>query len=189
MWVEGRDVTWCHSTRPVSCHTPTPVTAVFRMVINKTKDSVVKTFCPPWRLRSTSPQGSHLKSYRGARHFVEVFCLAGGGKRIHPVASRPLNSDFSSVEHHISSTKPHLLFYIDIQVSKATDSNLHSFSPLYFLFSFDLKLVLIFLAFLITMLPTAFNHRNSPPSCQDLIITLLLDISLLFISYSYLRTI
>ena len=47
---------------------------------------------------------------------------------------RGLRSDFQSVEHHLSSTKPHLLFLTETQVSEATDSNPFSV-PSYFLYS------------------------------------------------------
>ena len=39
---------------------------------------------------------------------------------------RGLSSNFNSVEHHLSSTKPHLLFLAETQVSEATISNLYS---------------------------------------------------------------
>ena len=39
---------------------------------------------------------------------------------------RGLRSNFHSVEHHLSSSKPHLLFLTETQVSGATDSNLYS---------------------------------------------------------------
>ena len=46
---------------------------------------------------------------------------------------RGLRSNFESVEHHLSSSKPHLLFLTETQVSEATDSNLFSI-PSYFLY-------------------------------------------------------
>ncbi|MPC22823.1 hypothetical protein E2C01_015851 [Portunus trituberculatus] len=46
---------------------------------------------------------------------------------------RSLRSNFQSVEHHLSSTKSHLLFLTKTQVSEAIDSS--SFSvPSYFLY-------------------------------------------------------
>ncbi|XP_063889700.1 uncharacterized protein LOC135116266 [Scylla paramamosain] len=46
---------------------------------------------------------------------------------------RSQRSNFQSVEHHLSSSKPHLLFLTETQVSEATDSS--SFSvPSYFLY-------------------------------------------------------
>ncbi|MPC97664.1 hypothetical protein E2C01_092988 [Portunus trituberculatus] len=47
---------------------------------------------------------------------------------------RSLRSNFQSVEHHLSSTKPHLLFLTEIQLSEATDSSPFSV-PSYFLYS------------------------------------------------------
>ncbi|MPC48072.1 hypothetical protein E2C01_041837 [Portunus trituberculatus] len=47
---------------------------------------------------------------------------------------RGLRSNFRSVEHHLSSTKPHLLFLTETQLSEATDSGLFSV-PSYFLYS------------------------------------------------------
>ena len=47
---------------------------------------------------------------------------------------RGLRSNFQSVDHHLSSSKPHLLFLTETQVSVATDSNLFSV-PSYFLYS------------------------------------------------------
>ena len=45
-----------------------------------------------------------------------------------------LRSNFQSVEHHLSSTKPHLIFLTETQLSVPTDSS--SFSvPSYFLYS------------------------------------------------------
>ena len=46
---------------------------------------------------------------------------------------RGLRSNFQSVEHHLSSTKPHLLFLTETQVSEATNSNPFSV-PSYFLY-------------------------------------------------------
>ncbi len=39
---------------------------------------------------------------------------------------RGLRSNFHSIEHHLFSSKPHLLFLTKTQVSGATDSNLCS---------------------------------------------------------------
>ncbi|MPC37706.1 hypothetical protein E2C01_031196 [Portunus trituberculatus] len=47
---------------------------------------------------------------------------------------RGLRSNFESVEHHLSSTKPHLLFLTATQLSKATDGSPFSV-PSYFLYS------------------------------------------------------
>ncbi|MPC32612.1 hypothetical protein E2C01_025932 [Portunus trituberculatus] len=47
---------------------------------------------------------------------------------------RGLRSNFQSVEHHLSSTKPHLLFLTETQLSEATDSGPFSV-PSYFLYS------------------------------------------------------
>ena len=47
---------------------------------------------------------------------------------------RGLSSNFVSVEHHLSTIKPHLLFLTETQVSKTTDSNPYSV-PSYFLYS------------------------------------------------------
>ncbi|MPC82039.1 hypothetical protein E2C01_076682 [Portunus trituberculatus] len=47
---------------------------------------------------------------------------------------RGLRSNFQSVEHHLSSTKPHLLFLTDTQLCEATDSTSISV-PSYFLYS------------------------------------------------------
>ncbi|MPC70711.1 hypothetical protein E2C01_064965 [Portunus trituberculatus] len=46
---------------------------------------------------------------------------------------RCLRSNFKFVEHHLSSTTPHLLFLTETQLSKATDSNPFSV-PSYFLY-------------------------------------------------------
>ena len=46
---------------------------------------------------------------------------------------RGFRPNFKSVEHHLSSTKPHLLFLTETQVSEATDSNPFSV-PTYFLY-------------------------------------------------------
>ena len=46
---------------------------------------------------------------------------------------RDLRSNFQFVEHHLSYTKPHLLFLTETQVSEATDSNPFSV-PSYFLY-------------------------------------------------------
>ncbi|MPC41609.1 hypothetical protein E2C01_035210 [Portunus trituberculatus] len=46
---------------------------------------------------------------------------------------RSLRSNFQSLEHHLSSTKPHLLFLTKTQLSEATDSSLFSV-PSYFLY-------------------------------------------------------
>ncbi len=45
---------------------------------------------------------------------------------IHFCNIRGLRSNFHSVEHHFSSSKPRLLFLTNTQVSEATDSNLYS---------------------------------------------------------------
>ncbi|MPC37606.1 hypothetical protein E2C01_031093 [Portunus trituberculatus] len=47
---------------------------------------------------------------------------------------RGLKSNFQSVEHHLSSTKSHLLFLTETQLSEATDSSPFSV-PSYFLYS------------------------------------------------------
>ncbi|MPC68646.1 hypothetical protein E2C01_062849 [Portunus trituberculatus] len=47
---------------------------------------------------------------------------------------RGLTSNFHSVEHHLSSTKPHLLFLTETQLSEATDISPFSV-PSYFLYS------------------------------------------------------
>ena len=47
---------------------------------------------------------------------------------------RGIRSNFQSVEHHLSSSKPHLLFLTETQVSVATDSSPFSV-PSYFLYS------------------------------------------------------
>ena len=52
---------------------------------------------------------------------------------IHFCNIRGLRSNFHSVEHHLSSSKPHLLFLTETQVSVATDSTLYSV-PSYFLY-------------------------------------------------------
>ncbi|MPC66030.1 hypothetical protein E2C01_060173 [Portunus trituberculatus] len=46
---------------------------------------------------------------------------------------RGLASNFQSLEHHLSSTKPHLLFLNETQLSEATDSS-PIFVPSYFLY-------------------------------------------------------
>ena len=46
---------------------------------------------------------------------------------------RGLRSNFQSVEHHLSTTKPHLLFLTETQLSVTTDSNPFSV-PSYFLY-------------------------------------------------------
>ena len=46
---------------------------------------------------------------------------------------RGLRSNYQSVEHHLSSTNPHLLFLIETQLSLTTDSNRFSV-PSYFLY-------------------------------------------------------
>ena len=46
---------------------------------------------------------------------------------------RGLRSNFQSVEHHLSSAKPHLLFLTETQVSEATDSSPYSV-PSYYLY-------------------------------------------------------
>ena len=46
---------------------------------------------------------------------------------------RGLRSNFQFVKHHLSSTKPHLLFLTETQLSVATDSRLFSV-PSYFLY-------------------------------------------------------
>ena len=47
---------------------------------------------------------------------------------------RGLRSNFQSVENHLSSTKPHILYQNETQLSVATDSNPFSV-PSYFLYS------------------------------------------------------
>ncbi|MPC24982.1 hypothetical protein E2C01_018077 [Portunus trituberculatus] len=47
---------------------------------------------------------------------------------------RSLRSNFESVEHHLSSTKPHLLFLTETQLPEETDSSPFSV-PSYFLYS------------------------------------------------------
>ncbi|MPC46862.1 hypothetical protein E2C01_040592 [Portunus trituberculatus] len=47
---------------------------------------------------------------------------------------RSLRSNFQTVEHHLSSTKPHLLFLTETKLSEATDSSLFSV-PSYLLYS------------------------------------------------------
>ncbi|XP_050709244.1 uncharacterized protein LOC126994048 [Eriocheir sinensis] len=47
--------------------------------------------------------------------------------------NRGLRSNFHSVEHPLSSSKPHLLFLTETQVSEVTDSNLYYF-PSYYLY-------------------------------------------------------
>ncbi|MPC28296.1 hypothetical protein E2C01_021497 [Portunus trituberculatus] len=47
---------------------------------------------------------------------------------------RSLRSNFQSVEHHLSSIKPYLLFFTETQLSVATDSSSCSV-PSYFLYS------------------------------------------------------
>ena len=42
---------------------------------------------------------------------------------------RGLRSNFQSVEHHLSSTKPHLLFLTETQVSEATNNSPILFPP------------------------------------------------------------
>ncbi|MPD01860.1 hypothetical protein E2C01_097405 [Portunus trituberculatus] len=49
---------------------------------------------------------------------------------------RGLSSNFQSVEHHLSSTKPHLLFLTETQLSEATSL----FPPTFFIFIFVPKL-------------------------------------------------
>ena len=74
--------------------------------------------------RSDSPFGirpeRHLDS--SSNFFFINFCNIRG-----------LRSNFNSVEHHLSSTKPHLLFLTETQVSGNTDSNLYSV-PSYYLY-------------------------------------------------------
>ncbi len=45
---------------------------------------------------------------------------------IHFCNIRGLRPNFHSVEHHLLSSKPHLLFLTETQVSRATDMNLYS---------------------------------------------------------------
>ena len=53
---------------------------------------------------------------------------------------RGFRSNFQSVDHHLSSTKPHLLFLTKTQVSEATDSNPFLFLPTISILIFDAKL-------------------------------------------------
>ena len=102
---------------------------------------------------------------------------------------RGLHSNFPSVEHHLSSSKPHLLFLTETQLSEATDSNLYSV-PSYILYSqFQSKAgccayVRIYLVLVLMNL----NLLNFLRSGLDLNVTLLRIISVLFIYHLILRT-
>ncbi|MPC31001.1 hypothetical protein E2C01_024273 [Portunus trituberculatus] len=60
---------------------------------------------------------------------------------------RGLSSDFQSVEHHLSSTKPHLPFLTETQLSEATDNTTVApslFPPTFSIFIYVLKLDVAF---------------------------------------------
>ena len=73
--------------------------------------------------RSDRSPGDDLRCPDTSSFFYTNFCNIRG-----------LRSNFSSVEHHLSTTKPHLLFLTETQVSEATDSSPYSV-PSYFLYS------------------------------------------------------
>ncbi|MPC51265.1 hypothetical protein E2C01_045111 [Portunus trituberculatus] len=86
---------------------------------------------------SESPYGE------GTRHVPWSDCLLGGDAIcldtslgfffINFCNIRGLRSNFQSVKHHLSSTKPNLLFLTETQLSEATDSSPFSV-PSYFLY-------------------------------------------------------
>ena len=51
---------------------------------------------------------------------------------------RGLPSDFLAVEHHLSSSKPHLLFLTETKVDESSDSNQYSVSSYHFYPKFSL---------------------------------------------------
>merc|ERR1712035_280336 len=74
--------------------------------------------------RSDHPQGDDSRCLDTSSYCLSInFCNIRG-----------LRSNFQSVEHHLSSAKPHLLFLTETQVSVATDSRPFSV-PSYFLYT------------------------------------------------------
>ena len=74
--------------------------------------------------RSDHPQGDDSRCLDTSSNCLSInFCNIRG-----------LRSNFQSVEHHLSSAKPHLLFLTETQVSVATDSTPFSV-PSYFLYT------------------------------------------------------
>ena len=74
--------------------------------------------------RSDHPQGDDSRCLDTSSNCLSInFCNIRG-----------LRSNFQSVEHHLSSAKPHLLFLTETQVSVATDSRPFSV-PSYFLYT------------------------------------------------------
>src|SRR5256885_14526737 len=87
-----------------------------------TNSNVVQTPPPASTLELTASGGgngavSDLPACSGARSdsFVTHFCNIRG-----------LCSNFPDVEHHLFSTKPHLLFLTETQLSERSDSNPYS---------------------------------------------------------------
>ncbi|MPC47542.1 hypothetical protein E2C01_041291 [Portunus trituberculatus] len=83
--------------------------------------------------RSDSPLVNDLKCLDTSLNFFYInFCNIRG-----------LRSNFQSVEHHLSSTKPHLLFLTETQLSGATDSSpfsVSSYFPTFSILIFNPKL-------------------------------------------------
>ncbi|MPC60571.1 hypothetical protein E2C01_054622 [Portunus trituberculatus] len=93
---------------------------------------------------ATPNPGSEFPSGEGTRNVLRSDCsLVGYPKCLDTTLSfffinfcniRDLRSYFQSVEHHLSSTKLHLLFHTETQLSEANDSSPFSV-PHYFLYS------------------------------------------------------
>ncbi|MPC25897.1 hypothetical protein E2C01_019021 [Portunus trituberculatus] len=92
---------------------------------------------------ATSNTASESTSGEETRNVPRSDCSPGGDPKcldtsldfffINFCNIRSLRSDFQSVEHHLSSTKLHLLFLNETQLSEATDSSPFSV-PSYFLY-------------------------------------------------------
>ncbi|MPC16165.1 hypothetical protein E2C01_008985 [Portunus trituberculatus] len=93
---------------------------------------------------ATPNPASEFPSGEGTRNVPRSDCSLGGDLKcldtsldfffINFCNIHGLRSNFQSVEHHLSSTKPHLLFLTETQLSEATDS-----SPFSVLSSFSLQ--------------------------------------------------